>query len=76
MALHGSWNRAERTGYKVIRIPMRDGRPTGGYEDFVTGFTRPDGAVWGRPVGVAVAADGSLLVSEDGSGTVWRIARP
>ena len=75
VALHGSWNRAARTGYKVVRIPMRDGVPVGGYEDFVTGFTDGHGDVWGRPVGVAAANDGSLLVSEDGSGTVWRIAR-
>ena len=75
VALHGSWNRAARTGYKVIRIPMRNGAPVGGYEDFATGFTTADGGVWGRPVGVAAAGDGALLVSEDGSGTVWRIAR-
>jgi glucose/arabinose dehydrogenase len=74
VTLHGSWNRGQRTGYKVIRLRMRDGRPTGGYEDFLTGFVSSDNAVWGRPVGVAVAADGSLLVSEDGNGTIWRIA--
>jgi glucose/arabinose dehydrogenase len=72
-AEHGSWNRARRTGYKVIRIPMKDGRATGEYEDFLVGFVTPEGQVWGRPVGVAVAMDGSLLVTDDGSGTVWRV---
>jgi len=73
-AEHGSWNRSKRTGYKVIRVRLRDGVPTGEYEDFVTGFVINDGAVWGRPVGVAVARDGALLVSEDGNGTIWRIS--
>jgi glucose/arabinose dehydrogenase len=71
---HGSWNRARRTGYKVIRIPMKDGKATGEYEDFLVGFVTPEGNVWGRPVGVSVAKDGSLLVTDDGSGTVWRVA--
>ena len=74
VALHGSWNRTQRTGYKVVRIPVRNGQPTGSYEDFMTGFVVDNADVWGRPVGVAVAADGALLVSDDGSGTVWRIA--
>lgn len=73
-AEHGSWNRARRTGYKVIRVPMADGKATGEYEDFLVGFVTPDGNVWGRPVGVAVAKDGALLVTDDGSGTVWRVA--
>jgi glucose/arabinose dehydrogenase len=73
-AEHGSWNRARRTGYKVIRVIMRDGKATGEYEDFLTGFVTADGDVWGRPVGVAVAHDGALLVTEDGNGTVWRIS--
>ncbi len=73
-ALHGSWNRAERTGYKVVRILMRAGVPTGEYEDFLTGFVVDGARVWGRPVGIAVGQDGALLVSEDGNGTVWRIA--
>jgi glucose/arabinose dehydrogenase len=73
-AEHGSWNRSRRTGYKVIRVPMKDGKPTGEYEDFLVGFVTPDGDVWGRPVGVAVAKDGALMVTDDGSGTVWRIA--
>jgi glucose/arabinose dehydrogenase len=74
-AEHGSWNRSKRTGYKVIRIRLRDGVPTGEYQDFVTGFVINDSEVWGRPVGVAVARDGALLVSEDGNGTIWRITR-
>ena len=74
MALHGSWNRAQRTGYKVALVPVKDGKPTGAYQDFMTGFVADDGDVWGRPVGIVVAADGALLVSDDGSGTVWRIA--
>jgi glucose/arabinose dehydrogenase len=74
-ALHGSWNRSKRTGYKVIRIRLKDGVPTGEYEDFATGFVMNDPEVWGRPVGVAVAHDGALLISEDGNGTIWRISR-
>ena len=74
VALHGSWNRSTRTGYKVIRLRFINGRPTGEYEDFLTGFVRSDRAVWGRPVGLTVTADGALLVSEDGNGTIWRIA--
>ncbi|WP_156911998.1 PQQ-dependent sugar dehydrogenase [Kaistia adipata] len=73
VALHGSWNRDSPTGYKVVRLPMRDGRPTGGYEDFMTGFVLSDEALWGRPVGVAVGRDGALYVSEDANGTVWRV---
>jgi glucose/arabinose dehydrogenase len=72
-AEHGSWNRSKRTGYKVIRIRLENGVPTGEYQDFVTGFVIDDSRVWGRPVGVAVAHDGALLVSEDGSGTIWRV---
>jgi hypothetical protein len=72
-AEHGSWNRSKRTGYKIIRVPMHDGAPTGEYEDFATGFVINDSEVWGRPVGVAVDKDGALLVSEDASGTIWRI---
>ena len=73
-AEHGSWNRSRRTGYKIIRIRMKDGVPTGAYEDFVTGFVVNDSDVWGRPVGVTVAHDGALLVSEDGNGTIWRVS--
>jgi glucose/arabinose dehydrogenase/cytochrome c2 len=75
-AFHGSWNRSRRTGYKVVRVLVdKAGAPTGEYEDFVTGFVIDDGQVWGRPVGVAVAHDGALLFSEDGNGTIWRVAR-
>ena len=73
-AEHGSWNRAKRTGYEVIRVPMHNGKADGSYEDFLTGFVLPSGDVWGRPVGVTVAADGSLLVTDDGSRSVWRVA--
>jgi glucose/arabinose dehydrogenase len=71
---HGSWNRANRGGYEVIRIPMKDGRATGEYEDFLTGFVTGDGQVWGRPVGVAVGHDGALYVTDDGSRSVWRVS--
>jgi glucose/arabinose dehydrogenase len=70
---HGSWNRKIRTGYEVIRIPMRDGRGTGEFEDFLTGFITPEGEVWGRPVGVTIARDGSMFVSDDGSGSLWHV---
>jgi glucose/arabinose dehydrogenase len=73
-AEHGSWNRANRGGYEVIRIPMKNGKATGEYEDFLTGFVTPDGKVWGRPVGVAVGRDGALYVSDDGSRSVWRVS--
>ena len=73
-ALHGSWNRSSRTGYKVVRVHLDHGVPTGGYEDFLTGFVVDGRSVWGRPVGVAVAHDGALLVTEDGNGTLWRVA--
>ena len=71
---HGSWNKAVRTGYEVIRVPLKKGRATGEYEDFLTGFVTPSGDVWGRPVGVAVEKDGALIVTDDGSNTVWRVA--
>jgi glucose/arabinose dehydrogenase len=74
-AFHGSWNRTLRTGYKVIRVPLKGAKATGEYEDFLTGFVTPSGEVWGRPVGVAVAADGALLVSDDGTNSIWRVAR-
>jgi glucose/arabinose dehydrogenase len=73
-AEHGSWNKATRAGYEVIRVPLHGSDRAGGeYEDFVTGFVLPNGDVWGRPVGIAVAADGSLLVSDDGSSSIWRV---
>jgi glucose/arabinose dehydrogenase len=73
-AQHGSWNKAVRTGYNVIRVPMRGTRASGDYEIFLTGFVTADGQVWGRPVGVAVAHDGALLVTDNGSGSIWRIS--
>ncbi len=72
---HGSWNKAVRVGYEVIRVPLHQtGHASGEYEDFLTGFVLPDGNVWGRPVGITVAPDGSLLVSDDGSNSIWRIS--
>jgi glucose/arabinose dehydrogenase len=72
VALHGSWNRSKRTGYAIARIAMdAQGKPTGGYEDFVSGWALPDGRVWGRPVGLAELKDGSLLVTDDATGKVW-----
>jgi glucose/arabinose dehydrogenase/cytochrome c2 len=73
VALHGSWNRTERTGYKVVRVIMRDGAPTGEYEDFLTGFVIDDTRVWGRPVGIAEGKDGALYVTEDAGGSIWRV---
>jgi glucose/arabinose dehydrogenase len=72
-AEHGSWNKAVRGGYEVVRVPLEKGRVTGAYEDFLTGFVTSDGNVWGRPVGVAVGEDGSLYVSDDGSNSIWRV---
>jgi glucose/arabinose dehydrogenase len=73
VALHGSWNRALRTGYKIIRLPFKDGKPTGEYQDFVVGFVADDQNVWGRPVDVTFAKDGSLLFSDDGNDIVYRV---
>ena len=80
VALHGSWNSAAPTGYKVVRVPFKDGRPAGGYENFVTGFwsgTDKPGSpasVWGRPAGLAIAKDGSLLIADDAGKVVWRVS--
>jgi glucose/arabinose dehydrogenase len=74
LTAHGSWNKAMRTGYKVVRVPLKNGASTGDYEDFVTGFVTADGQVWGRPVGVALASDGSLMVSDDGSNSIWQVS--
>lgn len=71
---HGSWNRQVRSGYEVVRVPLKNGKSSGIYEDFLTGFLTPNGDVWGRPVGVTTAPDGSLLVSDDGSGSIWRVS--
>jgi glucose/arabinose dehydrogenase len=76
VALKGSWNRSEPTGYKVVHVPFKDGRPEGYYENFVTGFWMSGeqrAEVWGRPAALAVAKDGSLLVADDTGGTIWRI---
>ena len=73
VALHGSWNRSGRTGYKVVRVPMLNGVPTGEYVDFITGFVLNDSDVWGRPFGLAVAHDGALLVGDDANGTIFRV---
>ena len=72
---HGSWNKSVRVGYEVIRIPLHQtGNASGEYEDFLTGFVVDNGHVWGRPVGITVATDGSLLVTDDGSNIIWRIS--
>ena len=74
-AQHGSWNKNVRAGYEVIRVPLHQtGHAGGEYEDFLTGFVLPNGDVWGRPVGVTVAPDGSLLVTDDGSSSIWRVS--
>ncbi|HYL39321.1 MAG TPA: sorbosone dehydrogenase family protein [Bryobacteraceae bacterium] len=73
-AEHGSWNRAVRSGYEVIRVPLENGHSSGVYEDFLTGFVTAEGQVWGRPVGVTVAKDGSLYVTDDGSRSIWRVS--
>ncbi|HEX8087527.1 MAG TPA: sorbosone dehydrogenase family protein [Blastocatellia bacterium] len=75
VALHGSWNRAKRTGYKIIRIRFKDGKPVGGYDDFITGWmlAEDNPSVWGRPVGLLVLKDGSMLISDDGAHKIWRV---
>jgi glucose/arabinose dehydrogenase len=73
-AEHGSWNKAVSAGYEVIRIPRHHThRASGEYEDFLTGFVLTNGEAWGRPVGVEVAQDGALLVTDDGSNSIWRV---
>jgi len=72
-ALHGSWNRERRTGYKVIQVPLEDGKPNGEYVDFLTGFVTEDGNVWGRPVGITIAKDGAMLITDDGGNRIWRV---
>ncbi len=77
VALHGSWNAGKPTGYKVVRVHFENGRPARGYENFVTGFRiggTTTAQVWGRPVGLAVARDGSLLIADDAADMVWRVA--
>ena len=76
VAMHGSWNRDTRTGYKIVKLDIGpDGKATGTYQDFVTGFVVSDDDVWGRPVGVAFDKAGDLYFSEDGSGTVWKVSK-
>jgi glucose/arabinose dehydrogenase len=76
VAMHGSWNRSKRTGYKVVRIPFENGKPAGGYENFLTGWLPSETSreVWGRPVGLLVLSDGSMLVVDDGGKKVWRVS--
>ncbi|MGH8853011.1 MAG: PQQ-dependent sugar dehydrogenase [Telluria sp.] len=74
LALHGSWNRSTRTGSKVVRVFMKDGAPTGKYQDFLTGFVVSDKEVWGRPSWVEMLDDGSLLVVDDVTGEIWRVS--
>ena len=75
-AQHGSWNRAVRTGYKVIRVPLHGGdqRHAANTRTSSPGSSPPSGEVWGRPVGVTVASDGALLVTDDGSNSIWRVS--
>ncbi len=72
-AEHGSWNRARRTGYKIIYVPIKDGKSAGEYDDFMTGFVTDAQDVWGRPVGMTVDLQGSLLMVDDGANRLWRI---
>jgi glucose/arabinose dehydrogenase len=77
VALKGSWNRSEPTGYKIVRVPFKDGKPVGHYENFAAGFWvsgKSPAEVWGRPAALAVAKDGALLIADDTGGTIWRIA--
>ncbi len=76
VALHGSWNRSLRQGYKVVRIPMKDGKPEGGYINFMNGWVNDSATkeVWGRPTGLLPLSDGSLLVIDDAAKKVWRVA--
>jgi glucose/arabinose dehydrogenase len=75
VALHGSWNRTKRTGYEIIRIRFKEGLPVGGYDDFLTGWMLSENSpeVWGRPVGLLVLRDGSMLITDDGANKIWRV---
>jgi glucose/arabinose dehydrogenase len=75
VALHGSWNRTKRTGYEIIRIRFKNGKPVGGYDDFMTGWMLDENRreVWGRPVGLLVLPDGSMLITDDGANKIWRV---
>jgi glucose/arabinose dehydrogenase len=72
---HGSWNRSQFAGYKVVFVPFQNGKPSGEPEDFLTGFIAnpEEGEVYGRPVGIAVLPDGSMLVADDAANTIWRV---
>jgi len=76
VALHGSWNRTLRTGYKIVRIKFKGGKPVGGYDDVLTGWMLGEDKadVWGRPVDLLVLKDGSMLVSDDGGNKIWRVS--
>lgn len=76
IALHGSWNRSKRIGYKIVFVPFKKGQPVSGSEDFLTGWMLAEdrAEVWGRPVAVLQMPDGSLLISDDGSGKLWRVS--
>ena len=74
VSLHGSWNRAVRVGYKIVRVRFRDGRPTGVIDDWMTGFVAPSGDAWGRPAGLLELADGSMLVMDDDGQAIWRVS--
>ena len=75
VGMHGSWNRSDPVGYKVVFVPFRNGRPAGDPIDFVTGFRDDDGTTRGRPVGVTVDPRGALIVADDLSNTIWRVSR-
>jgi glucose/arabinose dehydrogenase len=75
LTLHGSWNRTVPTGAKVVRIKVDSGGHRAvGVDEFINGWQRPDGSRWGRPVGLLVLPDGSLLVSDDYGGKIWRVS--
>ncbi len=74
---NGSWNREKLTGYKIIRVNFENGKLAGnGYEDFVSGWLPNENSqeVWGRPVGLLVNSDGSLLIADDGAKKIWRVS--
>ncbi len=75
VAMHGSWNRSKRTGYKIVRVRFKNGRPVGAYDDFVRGWMLAENSrnVWGRPVGLLILKDGSMLITDDGGNKVWRV---
>ena len=76
IGMHGSWNRSQMIGYKVAFVPFANGKPAGPMEDILTGLIADESKfeAHGRPVGVTVAPDGSLLVADDSGGKVWRVS--